>query len=331
MSEEFVNAKTVTKAYKRLSKFLKPTPVHTSSYFNSLVGRNVFFKCDNFQKTGSFKARGALNATLCKMSPKANTKGYLGCVTHSSGNHGQAVAWACNVNNIACTIVLPIGTPQVKVDAVKGYGADLVFCEANAVSRVEYTDRISAEKNYVIIGPYDDYDVMNGQGTCAYEFLEQVPQLDAILVSVSGGGLISGIATYAKHVNPLIKIIAVEPNNKRLSECLQKNNRDLDNKPQADLKTLAEGIALEQCGAMTFPIIQKFVEPDDVITVSDAQMIEATKLVFERMKLVIELSAGNFKLTYIIRVEFICSFLKFYRSFCCSCYVRKDEGKISRP
>lgn len=291
-AEDSVNVKTITEAYERISKLLEPTPVQTSSYIDSLVGKNVFFKCENFQKTGSFKVRGALNTVLKRMSPEANTNNEKGCVTHSSGNHGQALAWACDVNKVACTIVLPKGTPQCKVDAVSTYHADLVFCENNPISRVEFTDRISKEKNYTIVNPYDDYDVMCGQGTCAYEFLEQVPHLDAILVSVSGGGLISGISTYAKSINPSLKIIAVEPDKKRLGESLRLNNRDLDNKPQADLATLAEGIRLEQCGEMTFPIMKKFIEPDDVITVTDSEMIEATKLIFKRMKLVIELSAG---------------------------------------
>lgn len=292
MSSEAVNVTEIEKAFARVSTFLEPTPVQSSCYIDSLVGKNVFFKCENFQKTGSFKVRGALNTVLKRMSPAFNTHGYKGCVTHSSGNHGQALAWACDVNKVPCSIVLPKGTPEVKVSAVKGYNAELVFCENNPVSRVEFTDRISVEKNYAIVNPYDDYDVMCGQGTVALEFLRQVPQLDAILVSVSGGGLISGISVYAKLAKPSIKIIAVEPEKKRLSESLHKNERDLDHKPQADLETLAEGIRLEQCGEMTFPIMRKYIEADDVLTVSDSEMIKATKLVFERMKLVIELSAG---------------------------------------
>lgn len=294
-SNDAVDIAEIEKAFDRVSTFLKQTPVQTSSFIDSLIGRNVFFKCENFQKTGSFKVRGALNTVLKRMLPESNTQGYKGCVTHSSGNHGQALAWACNVNNVPCSIVLPKGTPEVKVSAVKGYNAELVFCENNPVSRVDFTDRISKEKNYAIINPYDDYDVICGQGTVAYEFLKQVPELDAILVSVSGGGLISGISAYAKLIKPSIKIIAVEPEKKRLSESLQKNERNLEQKPQADLETLAEGIRLEQCGEMTFPIMHKYIEADDVLTVSDSEMIKATKLVFERMKMVIELSAGKFK------------------------------------
>lgn len=287
--ESNINTEKIKEAHDRIKSFLKKTPVETSSYIDTLAGKNLFFKCENLQKTGSFKTRGALNAVLSKMSLEKSE--YNGCVTHSSGNHGQALAWACSVNKLPCSIVLPKNTPQVKVDAVKTYNAELAFCENNPVSRAETCQKISTEKNYVIINPYDDYDVMCGQGTVAYEFLEQIPQLEAILVSVSGGGLISGISAWAKSIKPSIKIFAVEPENKRLLECLEKNERNLDDKPQASLTTLAEGIRMEQCGLLTFPIMKKYV--DDVFTVSDAEMIEATKLVFKRMKLVVELAAGK--------------------------------------
>jgi len=288
-----VNLHQIKEAYSRIKTHLKPTPVETSTYLDSLAGYRLFFKCEQLQKTGSFKVRGALNTVMKKMGPGIDRQGFLGCVTHSSGNHGQALAWACDVNKVPCTIVLPKGTPQIKVDAVATYHSELVYCENNPVSREEFTERIARDNNYLIVNPYNDYDVMCGQGTVALEFLEQVPSLDALLVTVSGGGLISGISVYAKSVNPRIKIIAVEPEGKRLSESLHKNERDLDHKPQADLNTMAEGIRLEQCGAMTFPIMKTLIEADDVITVSDMQMIEATKLVFKRMKLVIELSAGE--------------------------------------
>ncbi len=290
-SDSHINADKIRQASVRLSAYLQPTPIHTSTYLDALAHKNLFFKCENFQKTGSFKARGALNAVLSKTADSTNFKG---CVSHSSGNHGQAVAWACHVNNVPCSIVLPRNTPQVKVDAVRTYGAEVVFCENNPVSRVETCSGISVERNYAVVSPYDDYDVMCGQGSVAVEFLEQVPQLDAIVVSVSGGGLISGISAYAKAVKPEIKIFAVEPEGKRLGECLRRGERNLDGKATAYLATAAEGIRTEQCGALTFPVLSRFV--DDVFTVSDAEMIEATRVVFERMKLVIELSAGMVRL-----------------------------------
>lgn len=292
--DECINASKIKEAHERISQYLKPTPVLTSSYIDQLAGKRLFFKCENLQKTGAFKARGALNAVLKKMrNNNEDTKEYKGCVTHSSGNHGQAVAWACDVNKLPCVIVLPKNTPQVKVEAVETYHSSVVFCENNPVSRQETCEQISKDKDFLIVKPYDDYDVMAGQGTVAYELLDQVPDLDAILVSVSGGGLISGISVYAKAIKPSIKIFAVEPENKRLGECLSKNERNLDKKPQASLTTLAEGIRMEQCGELTFPIMRTHVEPDDVFTVTDAEMIEATKLMMTRMKMVVELAAGK--------------------------------------
>ena len=180
----------------------------------------------------------------------------------------------------------------MKVDAVRTYNAAVVFCEPNPISRAETCTKLANEQNLLVIKPYDDYDIMCGQGTCAYEFLQQVPQLDGIVVSVSGGGLISGIATCAKHIKPSIKIFAVEPVGKRLSQCLAHNKRNLDDKKMAFLNTQAEGIRTEQTGELTFPIIRQLVQPEDVFTVTDEEMIEGTKFVFEKMKLVNELAAG---------------------------------------
>ncbi|CAF0866234.1 unnamed protein product [Brachionus calyciflorus] len=280
----------ILEAYQRIGNYLMKTPVHTSSTVNNLVGKNVFFKCDNFQKTGSFKARGALNAVLSKISRFDNVKKYSGFVTHSSGNHGTALAWACKTENIPCTVVVPKDTPLNKIESIKSYDSNLEFCEPNPQSRVQVANKLASEKNLLLVKPYDDYDVMAGQGTVAVEFLEQIPYLDAILVSVSGGGLISGISVYAKSVNPLIRIFAVEPVGKRLSECIKFKKRNLEDKEPAFLDTKAEGIRTEICGELTFPILSNYV--DDVFTVSDEEMIEATKFVFKRMKMVIELSAG---------------------------------------
>lgn len=287
-----VNLKTITEAYDRISTLLRSTPVQTSSYINELVGKNVFFKCENFQKTGSFKVRGALNKVLKNVSLEPNTNNQNGFVTYSCGNFGQGLAWACHVNKSPCTIVVPQGTPQNKINAIELY-ADVVLCESNPLIGLSLIDQISKEKNYTLARSSNDIDVICGQGTCAYEFLDQVKELDAIVVTVSGGGLIAGISAYAKSMNPSLKIIAVEPEGKRLAECLRKNERNLDNRPQRNLNSIAESINYELCCEKAFPIMVTFIEPDDVITVSDSEMIEATKMIFERMKLVIELAAGN--------------------------------------
>ncbi|RNA31920.1 serine racemase [Brachionus plicatilis] len=288
----FLAKDKILDAYQRISQYLMKTPVHISTTVDGIVKKKVFFKCENFQKTGSFKARGALNAVLRKISQSENIQNYTGIVTHSSGNHGTALSWACQTQAIPCTVVVPKDTPLNKIESIKTYGATLEICEPNPRSRVEVADRLAAENRLLLVKPYDDYDIMAGQGTVAVEFLEQIPDLDAILVSVSGGGLISGISTYAKSINPSIRIFAVEPVGKRLCQCLEKNKRNLDDKEPAFLNTKAEGIKTEMCGELTFPIISRHILPDDVFTVTDDDMIEATKFIFKRMKMVIELSAG---------------------------------------
>ena len=198
--------KNILEAYTRIQPFVHQTPVLTCSTFNLMSGLELFFKCENLQKTGAFKARGACNAVLLAKQQNPDLKGI---VTHSSGNHGQAVAYACSksVADVPCSVVVPSNTPTIKCDAIKGYGATLVFCEPSPNARKEACDKIAEEKGYVIIHPYDNYNVMAGQGTMAYEMLEvqNFRDLDAILVPISGGGMTSGIAVAAKSVNPDIK------------------------------------------------------------------------------------------------------------------------------
>ena len=281
----------IVQAYNRIKQFIHKTPVITSHTVDALVGKNVFFKCENFQKTGSFKARGAMNAVLAKLDrSKKENREIKGCVTHSSGNHGQALAWASKTANIGCSVVIPKGTPDVKIKAIETYGGKVVICEPTPVARVEACQSISTNENRVIIPPYDDYDVICGQGTIAIELLDQVPDLDCILVPVSGGGMISGIATYAKAIKPSIKIFAVEPEGKILEICLKNNERAWP-KEAKFLDTKAEGIRLQQCGNLTFPIMCELVEKE-VFTQSDKSMIEATRFMFERLKVVIELASG---------------------------------------
>jgi serine racemase len=185
-NKEELNCETIKQAHERIKDYLNYTPIQTSSIIDSITGKNVYFKCENLQKSGSFKPRGALNALLQK-------KNCSGIVAHSSGNHGAAVAWACQIKSIPCIIVLPKDTPKAKVDTVKSYNAKVIFCESNPTARVETCEKIAKEHNYCQISPYNDYNVMSGQGTVALEFLQQVPHLDALVVTVSGGGLISGI------------------------------------------------------------------------------------------------------------------------------------------
>lgn len=287
-----LSASMINEAYKFISANINLTPVLTSSYLNSLANKRLYFKCENFQKTGSFKARGALYSVLRKFPADEQGKSnkYKGCVTHSSGNHGQAVAWACQIASVPCTIVLPDNTPSIKSDAVRGYKSEIEFCDKPAATMIRTADRIATENSYIRID--DDMDLMLGQGTVAYELLEEVPHLNAIICSVSCGGLISGMAVYCKSVKPSLKLFAVEPVGKRLATCLRTNTRNLSGGCETSLETKAEALRMNQVGVETFPIIQRYVEPDDVFTVTDEEMIAATNMVFKRMKLVVELSAG---------------------------------------
>ncbi|CAF0903381.1 unnamed protein product [Didymodactylos carnosus] len=275
-------------AVNRIRSKLCVTPVVTSTCLNDLTGRNIYLKCENLHKTGSFKCRGALNTVIKALENKEIS--ISGFVTHSSGNHGQALAWSAKSVNLPCSVVVPVGTPLVKTNAIESYNAELVLCPPTPAARLETCNKIGHEKNYMIVPPFDHPDVIAGQGTIAVEFLKQVEDLDAIFVPVSGGGMISGIAIYAKQINPNIRIYACVPEGKMLSECLKSCERLWPN-PPAFLNTKAEAIRLQQCGEITFPIMCDLVEKE-VFTIDDASMIAATKFAFERLKLVVELASG---------------------------------------
>ncbi|CAH1793239.1 unnamed protein product [Owenia fusiformis] len=282
-----VTLEDVNEAHERIAKHIHRTPVFTCETIDNIVQRNVFFKAENLQKTGSFKPRGALNSILKLKEENSNV---AGVVTHSSGNHGMAVAWAARKAGIPCTVVVARGTPEVKIQAIKGYGADLVICEPSPTSRVETCDLIAKEKGYFIVHSYDSYNTIAGQGTMAVEFLEEVPELDAILVAISGGGMTAGVAVAAKAIKPNIKIFAVEAYGKELEPCLKANTRLWRNPPQF-IDTIAEGIRIQQVGHKTFPIVCELVEKQ-VFTVTDDEMVEAMKFTWQRMKLMIEASSA---------------------------------------
>ncbi|XP_078338621.1 serine racemase-like isoform X2 [Crassostrea virginica] len=273
----------VLDAKEKISPYVHECPVVTSSTLDKMVGRKVFFKAESFQKTGSFKARGALNAVLSLVSKSPEVHGV---VTHSSGNHGQALAWASNMVGLDCTVVVTKNTPKSKCEAIKAYGADLVFCEPTYADRIKTCNKISEERSIPYISSSDDYDIMAGQGTIAVEFLSQVPDLDAVIVPVSVGGMAAGIATAAKGIKPAIKVFMVEVEGKMSEECLRAGERLWPNPPRF-LDSIADGIRVQQLGELTWPIILKLVEKE-VFSVKDADIVKAMKFVFERMKLVIE-------------------------------------------
>ncbi|XP_076040662.1 serine racemase-like isoform X1 [Oratosquilla oratoria] len=282
-----VKLKDIQAAANRIQNFVHYTPVMTNSTLDAIAGRQLFFKTENLQKTGSFKARGACNAVFLAKERKSDVPGV---VTHSSGNHGQAVAYAAKCAGLPCSVVVPKGTPKVKCEAIQGYGANLVFCAPTPTDRKETCAKIAAETGKVIIHPFDDYNVIAGQGTIALELLEQVPDLDAILVPISGGGMTSGIAVATKSINPKCKVYPVEPKGKELQMCLENKKRLWPN-PPAFLSTIADAIRTQQVGDLTFPILCDFAE-SVVFSVDDDGMVRGMRLVWERMKLVVEAASG---------------------------------------
>jgi threonine dehydratase len=202
--EQFaVNLVSIREAHARIAQHIHETPVLTSSTLNSLSGRNLYFKSEFMQKTGSFKARGACNAVF--------KNDYSAVVTHSSGNHGQALAWAAKMKGIPAHVVMPNNAPICKQLAVSGYNGIITFCEPNQAARENTSEEVMKETGAAFVHPYNNVDVMSGQGTIALELLSQIEHLDAIIVPIGGGGMCSGITIAAKSINPSIKIIAAEP------------------------------------------------------------------------------------------------------------------------
>ena len=281
-----VGLEEIVAAAGRVGGCIHNTDVLTCTTMDTMAGKKLFFKAEMFQKTGSFKARGALNAIKSSLE-RGNVPARI--VTHSSGNHGQAVAWAAKQCGLPCTVVVPEGTPAVKCEAIMGYEAELVKCHPTPTGRKETADKIAKETGGHIVHPYDDFDVIAGQGTIGLELVKQVEQLDAVLVPISGGGMTSGIAVAVKAVQPKCKIIAVEPEGKDLWKSLKNKERLWPNPPQF-LKTIAEGIMTQQVGQVTFPLLCELV--DGVITVTDRQMAEGCRLAAERMKVMVEAASG---------------------------------------
>ena len=259
------------------------TPIHTCRTLDAMSGRSLFFKCELFQRGGAFKFRGALNAVR-QLGDECRD-----VVTHSSGNHAAAIALAAAASGRVAHVVMPRDAPQCKRNAVEGYGARVTTCEPTAESRVATADRVQAGlPGSVQIPSYNHPAIIAGQGTVGLELLQQVPGLDALVVPVGGGGLIAGICVAAKGLNPRIRIFAAEPMS--ADDCARSLASGRRIPLDAAPKTVADGLKTS-LGTLTWPIIQEHVEA--VITVSEDDIIAATRLVWERMKLVIEPSASG--------------------------------------
>ncbi|XP_028400302.1 probable serine racemase [Dendronephthya gigantea] len=285
-----VALKDVQEASKRIAPYIHRTPIMTCSTLDEMAGKSLFFKCEIFQKVGAFKFRGASNAVGKLVEECKEDKSQMTIVTHSSGNHAQAIALASKLRGVKAHIVMPSDAPSVKKEAVMNtYGAQVTECINTQKSREGTCADVlkSVGANGHLIHPFDNLNVIAGQGTIGLEVLEQVPDVEAIVVPVGGGGLLSGVCVAVKNTKPDVKIFAAEPLN--ADDCAKsfaaKKRIPLPGPPD----TIADGLRTS-VGQLTWPIIQQYV--DDVITVTEEEIIHGTRLVIERMKVVIEPSSG---------------------------------------
>jgi len=272
----------IAAAADRIAGHAIRTPVHTSRTMNERSGRALFFKCESFQRIGAFKFRGAMNA-VAKLDDATAARGV---VTHSSGNHAQALALAARIRGIEAHIVMPTNAPEVKRQAVLGYGGKVVPCEPNLASRESTAARVVAETHGTLIPPYDHPDVIAGQGTIALELFADHPDLDAVIVPVGGGGMISGIALAYRELNPRVRVIGGEPIG---ADDAKRSKEGGAFVPQTDPHTIADGLRTS-LGTLTWPVVRDVVHR--IESVSEEAIVSAMRLVFERMKLVIEPSAA---------------------------------------
>ncbi|MEL7003478.1 MAG: pyridoxal-phosphate dependent enzyme [Bacteroidota bacterium] len=280
---EIPNLQVIQEAHDRITPFIHRTPILTSQSINKLTGAEIYFKCENFQKVGAFKARGGLNAVL-SLNKEDSIKGVA---THSSGNHAQAIALAASMAEIPAYIVMPSNAPEVKKAAVKGYGAEITECEPTLKARETNVERIVSEKGSNMIHPYNDYRIVAGQATAAKELIEDVNlTLDSLLTPVGGGGLLSGSALSAHYLSPETRVIGTEPEGADDAYQSFKSGTLI---PQLKPNTIADGL-LTSLGELNFEIIKKHV--DDILLANDEEIINAMRLIWERMKIIIEPSCA---------------------------------------
>ncbi len=269
-------------AHRIVQKYAHHTPVLTSKSINKITGSNLFFKCENFQKVGAFKFRGACNAVFSLTEDEARK----GVATHSSGNHAAALALAARMRGIAANIVMPDNSPEIKKKAVAGYGANITFCEPTLQARETTLAMIVAETGATEIHPYNNFNVIAGQGTAAKELIEESGDFDIIMAPVGGGGLLSGTALSAKYLLPYCKVIAAEPAG---ADDAFRSFHEKKIIPSVHPKTIADGL-LTSLGERNFAIIMQNV--DDIVTVSEEKIVEAMRMIWERMKIIIEPSSA---------------------------------------
>jgi len=275
--EDIIGAAGIIKPY------VNRTPVLTSATFNKRYNSELYFKCENFQKVGAFKSRGAVHALLSIPEPDRIN----GVCTHSSGNHAQALARAAGLFGVPAYIVMPENSPQVKIDAVRNYGGRITFCKPNLEAREATLKEVQKQTGAIEVHPYDNYDIIAGQATAAKELLEEEPDLEMVLCPVGGGGLLAGTALAVQYFSAnRAKVIACEPDG---ADDAFRSFQKGKIVPSVSPHTIADGL-LTSLGKRNFPIIQDYVM--EIVTVSDASIIEAMRLIYERIKIVIEPSSA---------------------------------------
>ncbi|MEZ5777140.1 MAG: pyridoxal-phosphate dependent enzyme [Paracoccaceae bacterium] len=269
-------------AHERIKPHIHRTPVLTSRFINDLTGAELFFKCENLQKAGAFKARGASNAVFGLTDEQASK----GVATHSSGNHGTCLSYAAGRRGIPCTVVMPRTAPQAKKDAVKGYGGKVVECEPSTTSREAVFAEVVAKTGAEFVHPYNDHRVIAGQGTCSKEMIEQVASLDAAIAPIGGGGMVSGTCLTLSNLAPNVKIYAAEPEQADDAyRSFKAGHIIADDAPE----TVADGLKVP-LKDLTWHFVKNHVT--DILTASEEEIVDAMKLIWKRMKIVMEPSSA---------------------------------------
>ncbi len=276
------NINDIREAHQRIKSQIHHTPVLTSHSLNDIAGASLFFKCENFQRTGSFKMRGATNAVFSLSDDDASH----GVITPSSGNHGAALALAARIRGISAWVVMPNNAPMVKRQAVEAYGGKVTLCEPTIRSRQETASALQAQTGAILIHPYDNDKIIAGQGTATLELMEEIPDLDLVIAPVSGGGLLSGTSIAAKGLRPQIRVVGGEPKN---ADDAFQSLRDGHIVPLDHSDTIADGLRAS-LAPRTFYILRRLV--DEISTVTESEIVAAMRLLWERMKIVVEPSGA---------------------------------------
>ncbi|MEM9298873.1 MAG: pyridoxal-phosphate dependent enzyme [Bacteroidota bacterium] len=283
MQHHIPTAQDLIAAHQRIKDYIHRTPILTNTFINELIGADLYFKCENFQKVGAFKARGGMNTVLSLTDEELRK----GVATHSSGNHAQAIALAAKMAGAKAFIVMPSSAPKIKKAAVKDYGAEVIECDPTLIARETTLEKVVGATGATFIHPYDDYRVIAGQATAAKELIEDVTgKLDAIVTPVGGGGLLSGTALSAYYFSNGTKVFAGEP--KGADDAYKSFTRG-ELIPQMNPKSVADGL-LTSLGEKPFQIIMKYIT--DILLVTEAEIINAMRMVWERMKIIIEPSCA---------------------------------------